>query len=88
VGGLAGRAVGLVVRAAPPDEQLAERETLQALEAAFGQLPEHYRRVIRLRTQEDRPYEEIASMLAITADAAQERWTRAVARLGHEMNDR
>lgn len=81
-----GITTGLVARESPPDEQLAKREMLQTIIAVILQLPAHYQRIIRLRTEENLPYGEIARKLGITADAAQKLWTRAVGHLTHEMN--
>ena len=46
-----------------PSRQLIEIEDDEELRQAIARLPEDYREVIRLRYQEGRPFDEIASLM-------------------------
>jgi RNA polymerase sigma-70 factor (ECF subfamily) len=61
------------------------QEQAQAVREALERLPEEYRQVIRLRLQDDRPFEEIGRVLGRTANAARKLWERAVERLQQEL---
>jgi RNA polymerase sigma factor (sigma-70 family) len=56
-------------------------EQRRALDRALGQLPPHYREVIRLRTEEKKSFDEVARLTGRTPDAARMAWGRAVRRL-------
>ena len=68
----------------PPDEAAAREET-ERLAQALNKLPEHYRRVIELRSLQQRPFAEVAGVLQVSEDAARMRWFRAVDALRQEM---
>jgi RNA polymerase sigma-70 factor, ECF subfamily len=67
-----------------PSGQAIQDEQSQAIERALGRLPEDYRRVLQLRFEEDRSFEEIGVILKLTPNAARKLWTRAVKRLQRE----
>ena len=48
-----------------PDDVLLSNERTNLIEDAIDQLPENYRRIIRLRHNEDMEYEEIARVLKL-----------------------
>jgi RNA polymerase sigma-70 factor (ECF subfamily) len=61
-----------------------ERERAEAVRRALGRLPEEYRRVIRLRYEEGRSFEDIGGVLGCTPNAAGKLWRRAVKRFQQE----
>jgi RNA polymerase sigma-70 factor (ECF subfamily) len=65
----------------PPSRHLMRRERDEALDRALRQLPERYRQVICWRHHERLGFGEIAARLAISPDAAQKVWGRALVRL-------
>jgi RNA polymerase sigma-70 factor (ECF subfamily) len=71
---------------ASPSGEAIRREQDQALEQALARLPADYRRVIALRYQEERSFEEIGSLMQRSADAARKLWARAVERLQQELD--
>jgi RNA polymerase sigma-70 factor (ECF subfamily) len=79
------RAGGIAADGATPSVLAVEREQNEALERALRQLPEDYRRVILLRYQEQRPFEEIARLMNRSPGAVRTLWSRAVRRLRQEM---
>ena len=68
-----------------PSRQLIEIEDDEELRQAIARLPEDYREVIRLRYQEGRPFDEIASLMQRSENAVQKLWLRAVERLQQEL---
>lgn len=64
-----------------PGTVLVAQEQKEMLLCALGQLPEHYREVLRLRQQEDCSFEEIGKRLDRTAESARKLWARAVEQL-------
>jgi RNA polymerase sigma-70 factor (ECF subfamily) len=81
-----GPAGGLAANVLSPSGQAMEHEQDQALQAALARLPDDYRRVITLRYQEQRPFEEIGRLLLRSPDAARKLWARAVERLQEELD--
>jgi RNA polymerase sigma-70 factor, ECF subfamily len=67
-----------------PSHHAMEDEQAQAIQRALEQLPEDYRKVIRLRYQEDKSFEEIGCEMQLTPNAARKLWARAVKRLQQE----
>jgi RNA polymerase sigma-70 factor, ECF subfamily len=67
----------------PSAEAIAFEQT-RAIQEALGRLPEDYRRVILLRYQEERSFEDIGRLLGLTPNAARKLWLRAVKRLQQE----
>ena len=56
----------------------------EALGRALDRLPEEYRRVVVLRFEEGRSFEEIGRLTDRSADAARKVWSRAMERLRQE----
>jgi RNA polymerase sigma-70 factor (ECF subfamily) len=82
--GLAGGSGGPAADVPTPSRQAVEHEEARRLQEALGRLPEDYRRVLRWRFEEDRPFEEIGRLLGLTPNAARKLWARAVRRLRQE----
>jgi RNA polymerase sigma-70 factor (ECF subfamily) len=76
---------GLVADTPSPSEQAMRREQAEAVEGVLAQLPEDYREVIRLRYQEQLPFEEIARRMGRSNNAVRKLWARAVERFQQEM---
>jgi RNA polymerase sigma-70 factor (ECF subfamily) len=68
-----------------PSAQIMEEERSQALQQALKQLPDDYRRVLQLRYQEERSFEEIGPLMQRTPNAARLLWLRAIERVKHEL---
>jgi RNA polymerase sigma-70 factor, ECF subfamily len=68
-----------------PSGEAMAREQVIAIDRALESLPEDYRRVIILRNREERGWDEIASILGSSANAARKLWLRAVERLRQKM---
>jgi RNA polymerase sigma-70 factor (ECF subfamily) len=60
-------------------------EKAEAVARALERLPEDYRRVITLRNQERREFEEIGRLMERSTDAARRLWSRAIERLQQEL---
>jgi RNA polymerase sigma-70 factor (ECF subfamily) len=76
---------GMTANIHSPSWQAMKKEQLEAMNQALQRLPEDYRRVILLRYQEERSFEEIGKLLGKTANGAQKLWGRAIDRLQQEM---
>lgn len=61
-----------------------EHEQALALRSALERLPDEYRRVVILRFQEERTFEEIGQLMDRSPDAARKLWCRAMERLREE----
>jgi RNA polymerase sigma-70 factor (ECF subfamily) len=68
----------------PSVEAMANEQAL-ALQRALARLPEDYRQVICWRYVEQRSFDEIASLLQRSPNAARKLWARALERLQQEM---
>jgi RNA polymerase sigma-70 factor (ECF subfamily) len=68
-----------------PSSQLRADEERDAIRNVVDKLPEAYRRVIVLRYQDGRSFEEIARVLGVTANAARKLLLRAVERVQREL---
>jgi RNA polymerase sigma-70 factor (ECF subfamily) len=64
-----------------PSAQLMQQEQAQALQRALERLPADYRRVIALRYQEGRSFEEIGGLMNRSPNAARLLWLRAIERI-------
>lgn len=84
-GSSAERGANLVADQTSPSGLAATREQTEALLRALERLPEDYRRVIVLRYQEQRPFEEIAQLMDRSANAVRILWSRAIRQLRQEM---
>jgi RNA polymerase sigma-70 factor, ECF subfamily len=67
-----------------PSGVAIENEQTAALRRALERLPEDYRRVVVLRFEENRSFEEIGRLTDRSAEAARKIWSRAVERLRQE----
>jgi RNA polymerase sigma-70 factor (ECF subfamily) len=67
-----------------PSGEAMAREEAQALQRALERLPEDYRRVVQLRYQEERSFEEIGQLIDRSPEAARKLWARAMERLRQE----
>ena len=67
-----------------PSGVAIEREQAAALRRALERLPEEYRRVVVLRFEEGRSFEEIGRLTGRSPDAARKVWSRAMERLRQE----
>lgn len=69
---------GILCRRPPPDSVVRRREIDEALDAAIAEMPLPYQRVVLLRHRERLPFAEIGRQMAISENAAQKLWTRAL----------
>jgi RNA polymerase sigma-70 factor (ECF subfamily) len=67
-----------------PSGMAVAHEQALALRRALERLPEDYRRVVVLRFEEGRSFEEIGRLTDRSPDAARKLWSRAMARLRQE----
>jgi RNA polymerase sigma-70 factor (ECF subfamily) len=67
-----------------PSGVAIENEQVLALRRALERLPEDYRRVVVLRFEEERSFEEIGRLTDRSPDAARKLWSRAMERLRQE----
>jgi RNA polymerase sigma-70 factor (ECF subfamily) len=70
-----------------PSGHAMANERSRDLESALARLPEDYRQVLRLRYDEDLPFEDIARLLNRSANAVRKLWVRAIERLREEMRE-
>jgi RNA polymerase sigma-70 factor (ECF subfamily) len=68
-----------------PSGAAVAREQAAALQRVMERLPEDYRKVIVLRYQEERSFDEIGAALGLTANAARKLLLRAVERVSKEL---
>jgi RNA polymerase sigma-70 factor (ECF subfamily) len=69
-----------------PSGHAVAREQAEQIEEAVARLPEDYRRVVQLRYQEGRSFQEIAQALDRSENAVRKLWLRAIERLQQEMD--
>ena len=62
-------------------------EEADELHAAMQRLPEDYRRLLVLRYQEEKSFEEIGQLMGRTANAVRKLWGRAIERLQAELGE-
>jgi RNA polymerase sigma-70 factor (ECF subfamily) len=79
------RGGGLAAALPSPSGAALAQEQAEAVQRALGRLPEDYRRVLVLRYQEGRPFEEVGRLLGLTANAARKLLLRAVERVQREL---
>lgn len=82
---LHGPAQGVSAPEVPPDEWARRADEAARVQRALGQLPEDYRRVIVLRSIEERSLAEVARLMERSEGAVRKLWSRAVDRLGEIM---
>ena len=75
---------GLAGSTLSPSGVAMEHEQAMALRRALERLPEEYRRVVVLRFEEGRSFEEIGRLTGRSPDAARKVWSRAMERLRQE----
>jgi RNA polymerase sigma-70 factor (ECF subfamily) len=76
---------GLADDLSAPDGQSVVPEQAEDVRRALARLSEDHQRVIRLRHQEDLPFEEVGRRMGLSASAARLLWLRAVERLQAEL---
>ena len=74
-----------VVDMPSPSMEAMAHEKAEALARALERLPEDYRRVINLRNQERREFDDIGRLMNRSTDAARRLWSRAIERLEQEL---
>jgi RNA polymerase sigma-70 factor (ECF subfamily) len=84
-GSSAGPDGGLPAEGPSPSSAAAAGEQTAAILQVLSRLPEDYRRVIVLRYQDGRPFDEIGRELGLTANAARKLLLRAVERVRAEL---
>jgi RNA polymerase sigma-70 factor, ECF subfamily len=70
-----------------PSALAAKSEEAQAIQRAVEKLPDDYRRIIVLRYQDERSFEEIGRSMNLSANAARKLWARAIKRLRQESEE-
>lgn len=79
---------GVITPEPSPSEMLAAQEDDAALARALARLPEHYRRVVTLRSDERLSFQEIGRQLGVSAGAARKVWVRALQQLRQALKGR
>ena len=79
------RGGGLAAAWLSPSGEAMAHEQAEAIRHAVERLPDDYRRVLVLRYQEERSFEEIGDLLGLTANAARKLLLRAVERVQREL---
>jgi RNA polymerase sigma-70 factor, ECF subfamily len=80
-----GGTAGLATDTPSPSTEAIAREQAEKIQQALERLPEDYRRVILLRNQERRSFEEIGQVMERSAEAARRLWSRAIEKLQREL---
>jgi RNA polymerase sigma-70 factor (ECF subfamily) len=70
-----------------PSRQVIAQEQVDQVTRAIAQLSEDHQMVIRLRNQEDLPFDVIAQRLGRTEDATRKLWFRAIQQLRSLLNE-
>jgi RNA polymerase sigma-70 factor (ECF subfamily) len=81
----AGRKARLATDTPSPSKEAMAHEQAEKVQQALKRLPEDYRRVIVLRNQERRSFEEMGPLMGRSAEATRRLWSRAVERLQREL---
>lgn len=79
------REVGSPKAGRSPSGEAIAREQSQAIDEALACLPEQYRQIILLVNREHRSFAEAGQIMNRSADAARRLWSRAIERLGQEL---
>lgn len=69
------------IQAITPSAQAVQRESVNLLERAIEQLPDHYLQVVLLRHRQNLSFEEIGKLLGRSPEAARKLWERAIAHM-------
>jgi RNA polymerase sigma-70 factor (ECF subfamily) len=83
-GSSAGAGEAMAASSLSPSGIAIEHEQALALRRAIGRLPDDYRRVVFLRFEEGRSFDEIGQLTERSADAARKLWARAMEKLRQE----
>jgi RNA polymerase sigma-70 factor (ECF subfamily) len=75
---------GLAARGDTPSRVMMANESAETIKHALSRLPDDYRRVIQLRYEESRSFEEVGRIMGRTPEAARKLWARAMERLRAE----
>jgi RNA polymerase sigma factor (sigma-70 family) len=67
--------------------QMQTREEDEALQGALRQLPERYRQVLQLHSQEGMTFAQVGGRLRCSAEAARKLWRRAAEQLTRLLRD-
>jgi RNA polymerase sigma-70 factor (ECF subfamily) len=70
---------------ASPSEKAIRHEKADIVHQALARLPEDYRRILLLRYQAGRSFEEIGTLMDRSANAARKLWLRAIDRMEQEL---
>src|SRR5207244_9731266 len=70
-----------------PSAVAAQAEQTHSIKKALEKLPDDYRRIIVLRYQEERSFEDIGQLMNLSANAARKLWARAIKRLRQESEE-
>jgi RNA polymerase sigma-70 factor, ECF subfamily len=81
------RGGGLAAAVPTPSREAMTHERAEAVQQALEKLPEDYRRVVILRYQEERTFEEIGRLVGRSANAVRKLWLRAIERLEQELKE-
>ena len=79
------RGGGLAAAWPSPSGEAMANEQAEAIRRAVERLPDDYRRVLVLRYQDERSFDEIGDLLGLTANAARKLLLRAVERVQREL---
>jgi RNA polymerase sigma-70 factor (ECF subfamily) len=77
----------LVLLPEHPGREAQAREQDEALEDALRRLPERYRQVLRLHTQEELTFTQVGEHLHCSAEAIRKLWGRAAEHLARNLGD-
>lgn len=77
----------LVVDHETPSKRAMRKETAEAVNSALARLPDHFRRVIKLRNFALLPFAEIALAMHRSEHDLRALWVRAMQRLKRELDD-
>jgi RNA polymerase sigma-70 factor (ECF subfamily) len=84
-GAVAGLREKLVAANPSPEERAVAAEEAEAVRRAVSRLPADYHRVIMLRHEQSRSFDDIAREMGRTVEAARKLWFRAVEHLRQDM---
>ncbi len=79
-----GAGAGLVADVPTPSRQAMAHEQSAAIQLALARLPDDYRRIIQMRYEGERSFDDIGRELGLTPNAARKLWVRAIKRLRQE----
>jgi RNA polymerase sigma-70 factor (ECF subfamily) len=77
----------LIADTRSPSSEAVHHEEEALIRRAVNELPEHYRSVLRMRTLQRLPFEQIAAQLGSSTQNVRQIWHRAMRQLAHAMKD-